>query len=74
MSASHSALIRSPRKVPSPSSPGGAAPTIHKRSLDPKTVGDEIASKMRNYVVQHEARLRSPLALADIDVGLGLDP
>jgi len=49
-------------------SPGGIVPTMDKRSLDPKTVGDEVAAKMRDYLSQNAARIEHPLVLADVDM------
>ncbi|WP_338662407.1 type 1 glutamine amidotransferase domain-containing protein [Pararoseomonas sp. SCSIO 73927] len=48
-------------------SPGGTAPTIDGRSLDPKIVGEEIAAKMESYLGRNGARLQKPLTLASID-------
>lgn len=48
-------------------SPGGVAPTMDKRSLDPKTVGDEIATRMRAYLNRHAMRIESPLVLGEVD-------
>lgn len=48
-------------------SPGGVAPTMDKRSLDPKTVGDEIATRMRAYLDRHAMRIESPLVLGEVD-------
>lgn len=47
-------------------SPGGGAPTIDKRSLDPKVVGEALAERMRAYLDHNSGRLRQPLALADV--------
>ncbi len=49
-------------------SPGGVAPTMDKRSLDPKTVGEEVAGRMRSYLANNSARIEAPLVLADVDV------
>jgi putative intracellular protease/amidase len=48
-------------------SPGGVAPTIDKKSLDPKTVGEETAAKMRDYLARYAARLDKPMVLAKVD-------
>lgn len=48
-------------------SPGGVAPTMDKRSLDPKVVGDEIATRMRAYLDRHAMRIESPLVLGEVD-------
>jgi putative intracellular protease/amidase len=50
-------------------SPGGVAPTMDKRSLDPNTVGQETAERMRRYLAENAGRLESPMVLADVDVG-----
>ena len=50
-------------------SPGGVVPTMDKKSLDPKVVGDEIAGEMRSYLAANATRIEHPLVLADIDVG-----
>lgn len=47
-------------------SPGGVAPTIDKRSLDPATVGADLADKMRQYLARNEARLARPRRLSDV--------
>ena len=49
-------------------SPAGVTPTIDKRSLDPKSVGEEIAERMRNYLTRNSARMQKPLVLAEVDV------
>lgn len=48
-------------------SPGGVVPTMDKRSLDPKTVGNQVAERMRDYLKRNAARIEKPLVLADID-------
>jgi putative intracellular protease/amidase len=48
-------------------SPGGAAPTMDKKSLDPNVVGEELAGRMRSYLASNAARLERPLVLGDID-------
>lgn len=47
-------------------SPGGVVPTMDKKSLDPKVVGDQIASQMRGYLAANAERIEHPLVLADI--------
>jgi putative intracellular protease/amidase len=49
-------------------SPGGVAPTMDKRSLDPKVVGEELAERMRIYLASNSDRIEKPLVLADLDV------
>ena len=49
-------------------SPGGVTPTMDKRSLDPDSVGQETAERMRNYLARNSARVRKPLVLAEVDV------
>lgn len=49
-------------------SPGGVVPTMDKRSLDPKLVGEEVAQRMRAYLDEHAERLAHPLVLGDIDI------
>jgi putative intracellular protease/amidase len=51
-------------------SPGGVVPTMDKKSLDPKDVGDEIAGQMRAYLAAHAERIEHPLIPADIDTGI----
>jgi putative intracellular protease/amidase len=48
-------------------SPGAVFPTMDKKSLDPKVVGDEIARQMRSYLDANAARIEHPLVLADVD-------
>jgi putative intracellular protease/amidase len=48
-------------------SPGGVAPTMDKRSLDPATVGEKVAERMRTYLAQNAERIEHPLVLAEID-------
>ncbi|WKB55757.1 type 1 glutamine amidotransferase domain-containing protein [Eleftheria terrae] len=50
-------------------SPAGVRPTVDKRSLDPKTVGEEVAASIRAYLDSNSGRLDKPRVLADIDVG-----
>ena len=47
-------------------SPGGVAPTMDRRSLDPATVGERVAERMRTYLERNAARIEHPLVLADI--------
>lgn len=47
-------------------SPGAIVPTMDKRSLDPATVGDDVAERMRAYLDENAARIEKPLILADI--------
>jgi putative intracellular protease/amidase len=49
-------------------SPGGVVPTMDKRSLDSKTVGEPVAERMRAYLAQNAERIEHPLVLADIDI------
>ncbi len=48
-------------------SPGGVTPTMDKKSLDPKVVGDDVAEEMRRYLERNAARIEKPLVLSDID-------
>ncbi|MBB3912673.1 type 1 glutamine amidotransferase domain-containing protein [Sphingomonas desiccabilis] len=48
-------------------SPGGVVPTMDKRSLDPKLVGEDVAECMRTYLAQNAERIEHPLVLADIN-------
>lgn len=48
-------------------SPGGVVPTMDRRSLDPATVGDDVAERMRAYLDENAARIERPLVLADIE-------
>lgn len=48
-------------------SPGGVAPTMDKRSLDPKLVGEEVAERMQAYLAHHAERIAHPLILAGVD-------
>jgi len=48
-------------------SPGGIVPTMDKRSLDPNTVGEQIAERMRAYLDENATRIKKPLVLAEID-------
>lgn len=50
-------------------SPGGIVPTMDRRSLDPATVGDRVAERMRAYLERNAARIEHPLVLAEIDTG-----
>jgi putative intracellular protease/amidase len=47
--------------------PGGVAPTIDARSLNPKVVGQEFADRFRNYLAENACRVEEPLALAAVD-------
>ncbi|MCP1469353.1 putative intracellular protease/amidase [Sphingobium sp. OAS761] len=47
-------------------SPGGIVPTMDKRSLDPGTVGEKVADRMRAYLDKNAERVEKPLILADI--------
>jgi putative intracellular protease/amidase len=49
-------------------SPGGVTPTIDKLSLDPKTVGAELAARMRMYLDRTASRWTKPLVLAQVNV------
>jgi putative intracellular protease/amidase len=49
-------------------SPGGAAPTMDKKSLDPNVVGEGLAGRMRSYLASNAERVEKPLVLGDIDV------
>jgi len=49
-------------------SPGGIAPTIDRRSLDPEIVGEELAGRMRSYLADNAGRVEKPLVLGEIDV------
>ena len=48
-------------------SPGGIVPTMDKRSLDPNTVGEQIAERMRAYLDETATPIKKPLVLAEID-------
>lgn len=48
-------------------SPGGIVPTMDKRSLDPKMVGEEVAGRMRDYLASNAQRIEHPLVLSEID-------
>lgn len=48
-------------------SPGGVVPTMDKRSLDPKLVGEDVAERMRAYLADNAERIAHPLVLAEID-------
>lgn len=41
-------------------SPGGVIPTMDKKSLDPKVVGDDIADQMRSYLASNAERIEQP--------------
>lgn len=47
-------------------SPGGVVPTMDKRSLDPNTVGEQVAERMRAYLDENATRIEQPLVLSDI--------
>jgi putative intracellular protease/amidase len=49
-------------------SPGGVAPTMDKRSLDPGIVGEEVAERMRLYLERNSDRVEKPLILADVEM------
>lgn len=49
-------------------SPGGAAPTMDRRSLDPAVVGEDLAQRMQSWLAANAARVQSPVVLADVDV------
>lgn len=48
-------------------SPGGVVPTMDKRSLDPRTVGEKVAERMRAYLADHAERIERPLVLGGIN-------
>lgn len=50
-------------------SPGGVGPTMDRRSLDPATVGERVAYRVRAYLADNAERIAHPLVLADIDTG-----
>lgn len=50
-------------------SPGGVVPTMDKRSLDPKMVGDEVAERMNAYLMENAQRIAHPLVLAQVKTG-----
>ncbi len=50
-------------------SPGGIVPTMDKRSLDPKTVGEDVAERMHGYLARNAERIENPMLLAEIDTG-----
>jgi len=47
-------------------SPGGVVPTMDKRNLDPKMVGDEVAERMNAYLMENAQRIAHPLVLAQV--------
>ncbi len=47
-------------------SPSGIVPTMDKRSLDPNSVGEQIADRMRAYLDANASRIGQPLVLANI--------
>jgi putative intracellular protease/amidase len=47
--------------------PGGVAPTIDARSLNPKIVGLEHADRFRKYLAGNALRVEKPLVLAAVD-------
>lgn len=49
-------------------SPGGVAPTMDKKSVDPAVVGEELAERMRSYLAGNAERNQKPLVLSEIDV------
>ena len=48
--------------------PGGAAPTIDARSLDPAVVGQAHVDHFRSYLRKNSDRVEKPLVLGDVDV------
>lgn len=50
-------------------SPGGVVPTMDRKSLDPKTVGEEVAGRMRSYLARNAERIEHPLILSEADMG-----
>lgn len=48
--------------------PGGSAPTMDARSLDPSVVGREHADHFRSYLGKNSDRVEKPLVLGDVDV------
>ena len=60
------AFIRAGFKVDL-ASPGGIKPTMDRRSLDPKTVGEPVAERMRAYLGRNAERIAHPLVLAGIN-------
>jgi len=48
--------------------PGGVAPTIDARSLDPEIAGQDGTAHFRNYLARNAARLQRPLVLAEVDL------
>lgn len=65
--AMHERFVRSGYQVEL-SSPGGVAPTIDKRSLDPATGGPDVGH-FKEYLAALASDLTAPLALAGIEVG-----
>lgn len=49
-------------------SPGGVSPTIDKKSLDPKVVGEELAAHCARYLQQVSDELSKPIVLSNIDL------
>lgn len=47
--------------------PGGVAPTIDTRSLDPKIVGQDHADQFRDYLAENADRMDQPLILAAVE-------
>ncbi len=47
--------------------PGGVAPTIDARSLDPKIAGQEHAAHFSDYLAKNAERVEKPLVLAAVD-------
>ncbi|MGQ9368401.1 type 1 glutamine amidotransferase domain-containing protein [Azospirillum sp. ST 5-10] len=47
--------------------PGGVAPTIDARSLEPAIAGQEAADHYRGYLARNAARLERPRVLAEVD-------
>ena len=48
--------------------PGGVAPTIDQRSMDPKLTGEAHAEHFKDYLASNAARVSKPATLKDVDV------
>ena len=48
--------------------PGGVAPTMDARSLDPAVVGQEHVDHFRSYLGRNSHRVGKPLILGDVDI------
>lgn len=48
--------------------PGGVAPTIDMRSLNPKIVGQDQATRFRDYLAENAERMQRPLVLSAVEV------